>query len=276
MSLKAIASLLGLSVTTVSRALNGYEDVAQETRQRVEEEARRRGYRPNAAARHLKTGRANAVGLVYPVSAPPLSDGFFSEILLTLDQCLSRHEIDLLLLANKPKESQPTLTRMLRSRAVDAIIVTHTTPQDPRLLQLQQKGFNFLAMGRSDLPQTYAWFDVDNYAGSQLAVNHCLKNNLQQIAWLGGNEPCTFVRDRRRGLFGCSGPDSTVCYGCGCAFAAMRLSANLRLAGARQAATGHHYRLQSTCGRRGDGAPASGPFAGRQCRHVDCLGWSAA
>ncbi|MEG3109384.1 LacI family DNA-binding transcriptional regulator [Pantoea sp. T14] len=199
MSLKAIASLLGLSVTTVSRALNGYEDVAQETRQRVEEEARRRGYRPNAAARHLKTGRANAVGLVYPVSAPPLSDGFFSEILLTLDQCLSRHEIDLLLLANKPKESQPTLTRMLRSRAVDAIIVTHTTPQDPRLLQLQQKGFNFLAMGRSDLPQTYAWFDVDNYAGSQLAVNHCLKNNLQQIAWLGGNEPCTFVRDRRQG-----------------------------------------------------------------------------
>ncbi len=71
MSLKAIASVLGLSVTTVSRALNGYEDVAKHTRQRVEEEARRRGYRPNVAARRLKTGRANAVGVVYPMSAPP-------------------------------------------------------------------------------------------------------------------------------------------------------------------------------------------------------------
>ncbi|MBE5254349.1 LacI family DNA-binding transcriptional regulator [Mixta mediterraneensis] len=199
MSLKAIAAALGLSVTTVSRALNGYEDVAQETRQRVVEEAQRRGYRPNASARRLKTGRANAVGLVYPVSALPMSSDQFSDMLLALDHSLSRHEIDLLLFADKPQEYQRTLTHMLRSRSVDAVIVTHTTPQDPRLLLLQQKGFSFLAMGRSDLAQNYAWFDIDNYAGSQLAVNYCLKNSLQQIAWLGGNEACTFVRDRRQG-----------------------------------------------------------------------------
>ncbi|HBY2542150.1 TPA: LacI family DNA-binding transcriptional regulator [Klebsiella pneumoniae] len=47
MSLKAIAKQLGISVTTVSRALNGYDDVSQETRARVEAEAQRRGYRPN-------------------------------------------------------------------------------------------------------------------------------------------------------------------------------------------------------------------------------------
>ncbi len=46
MSLKAIAKQLGISVTTVSRALNGYDDVSQETRARVEAEAQRRGYRP--------------------------------------------------------------------------------------------------------------------------------------------------------------------------------------------------------------------------------------
>lgn len=46
MSLKAIAKELGISVTTVSRALNGYDDVSQETRARVEAEAKRRGYRP--------------------------------------------------------------------------------------------------------------------------------------------------------------------------------------------------------------------------------------
>lgn len=47
MSLKAIAKQLGISVTTVSRALNGYDDVSQETRARVEAEAQRRGYRPD-------------------------------------------------------------------------------------------------------------------------------------------------------------------------------------------------------------------------------------
>ncbi|HFI9958118.1 TPA: LacI family DNA-binding transcriptional regulator, partial [Escherichia coli] len=55
MSLKAIAAELGISVTTVSRALGGFSDVSASTRARVEAEARRRGYRPNTLARRLKT-----------------------------------------------------------------------------------------------------------------------------------------------------------------------------------------------------------------------------
>lgn len=65
MSLKAIAKELGLSVTTVSRALNRYDDVSRETRARVEAEAQRRGYRPNTFARRLKMGKIDAVGLVF-------------------------------------------------------------------------------------------------------------------------------------------------------------------------------------------------------------------
>lgn len=57
MSLKAIAKELGLSVTTVSRALNGYDDVSRETRARVEAEAQRRGYRPNTFARLPEDGQ---------------------------------------------------------------------------------------------------------------------------------------------------------------------------------------------------------------------------
>ncbi|MGC1021079.1 LacI family DNA-binding transcriptional regulator [Pantoea agglomerans] len=173
MSLKAIAAVLGLSVTTVSRALNGYQDVAQETRKRIEEEAQRRGYRPNAAARRLKTGRANAVGFVYPISASPLNGSDFSDMLLALEHHLARYDINLLLLADK-QHSQSTLTRLLRSGVVDALIVGHTTPEDSRLHALLQTNFRFLALGRSDLPSTYAWFDVDHLAGSQLAVGWSL------------------------------------------------------------------------------------------------------
>ena len=198
MSLKAIAAVLGLSVTTVSRALNGYQDVAPETRKRIEEEAQRRGYRPNAAARRLKTGRANAVGLVYPINSSPLSDSDFSDMLLALDHHLARYEINLLLLADK-QQSPSNLTRLLRSGAVDALIVGHTTPEDSRLHTLLQTNFRFLALGRSDLPSTYAWFDVDHLAGSQLAVSWSLAQGWQRIAWLGSNENSTQVRDRRQG-----------------------------------------------------------------------------
>jgi len=119
-------------------------------------------------------------------------------MLLALDQRLAHHEIDLLLLADKP-HSQPLLTRLLRSRAVDAIIVTHITPQDRRLAYLLQTDFRFLALGRSDLPQDYAWFDVDHAAGSQLAVAYCLSQGREKIAWLGSNENSTRIRDRRQG-----------------------------------------------------------------------------
>ncbi|WP_312837110.1 LacI family DNA-binding transcriptional regulator [Pantoea sp.] len=200
MSLKAIAAALGLSVTTVSRALNGYDDVASETRKRIEEEARRRNYRPNAAAQRLKTGRANAVGLIFPISTTPLNDSPFSNMLLTLDQDLAREQIDVLLLADKPQDNQRALHSMLRSRALDAVIVARPKPQDLRLLHLQQKGFRFLTLGRSDLPQPYAWFDLDNHAGSALAVAYCLEKGLTHIAWLGSNEDCSFVRDRRKGF----------------------------------------------------------------------------
>ncbi len=80
MSLKAIATALGVSVTTVSRALGGYADVSASTRARVEAEARRRGYRPNTQARRLKTGKTDAVGLVYPGRDVPFNSGVFMDM----------------------------------------------------------------------------------------------------------------------------------------------------------------------------------------------------
>src|SRR5690349_19600655 len=65
MNLKELAKSLGLSQTTVSRALNGYPEVNADTRARVAEAATRLGYRPNASARQLATGRVGAVGIVY-------------------------------------------------------------------------------------------------------------------------------------------------------------------------------------------------------------------
>ncbi|MBI4047829.1 MAG: LacI family DNA-binding transcriptional regulator, partial [Devosia nanyangense] len=62
MKLKELAAELGLSQTTVSRALNGYPEVNEATRQRVSEAAQRLGYRANVSARRLATGRAGAIG----------------------------------------------------------------------------------------------------------------------------------------------------------------------------------------------------------------------
>ena len=66
MTLKTLAQSLGLSITTVSRALDGYADVAPGTRERVRAAADAMGYRPNAAARRLRRGTTEVVMLVLP------------------------------------------------------------------------------------------------------------------------------------------------------------------------------------------------------------------
>ena len=69
MNLKELSSLLGLSQTTVSRALNGYPEVSEKTRARVKQAARDMNYSPNTRAKGLATGRAHAIGHILPISA---------------------------------------------------------------------------------------------------------------------------------------------------------------------------------------------------------------
>lgn len=199
MSLKAIAKELGLSVTTVSRALNGYDDVSRETRARVEAEAQRRGYRPNTFARRLKMGKIDAVGLVFPVHPVPLNNSVFMDMVGEISHELARHEIDLLLIADDDLADKHSYMRMVQSRRVDALIVAHTLDQDPRLTQLQNAGFPFLALGRSQLPKPYAWFDFDNYAGTCRATRWLIGKGHQRIALLGENNSQAFITQRRLG-----------------------------------------------------------------------------
>lgn len=199
MSLKAIAKALGLSITTVSRALNGYDDVAAETRQRVQAEADRLGYRPNAMARRLKMGKIDAIGLVCPALSLQHNNGMLLEMVTEISHELARKEIDLLLIADESDTGSGNLKRLLQGRRVDAFIVAHTLSQDPRLQLLQQHDFPFIALGRSELAQPYAWFDFDNYHGTQMATQHLLSLGHTRIALLQEDSPQAYISQRQQG-----------------------------------------------------------------------------
>lgn len=199
MSLKEIAKHLGLSVTTVSRALNGYDDVSEETFKRVKAEADRRGYRPNSFARRLKMGKIDAVGLILPTNIERLNDSAFMSTIGHISQELSKEDVDLLLIADDFHPKKSAFMRIIGSRRVDALIVAHTLEDDIRLQQLQQLKFPFLALGRSHLTEPYAWFDFDNYAGTQLATQHLIDNGHTHIAFLSESNEQSFVIQRLNG-----------------------------------------------------------------------------
>ncbi len=199
MNLKELAASLGLSQTTVSRALNGYPEVNEATRQRVSEEATRQGYRPNASARRLATGRAGAVGIVYTTS-----EGYgphTSEFLGGLGARLAEDEIDVLVsTADTLEDELNAYRRAAQSKKVDCIILHSPRPADVRVALLCDLGVPFVLHGRTDTPGKIAWLDIDNHAVSETAAAHLLDHGHERVALINGPRGFTFAAHREAGF----------------------------------------------------------------------------
>ncbi len=198
MNLKELAADLGLSQTTVSRALNGYPEVSEATRRRVAEAAARLGYRPNASARRLATGRVGAVGIVYATA-----DGYgphTSEFLGGLGTRLAAEEIDILVsTVDDPADELAAYRRAIVSKKVDAIVLHAPRPADARVALLQDLGFPFVLHGRSDSARPLAWLDIDNEAVTARATEHLIQTGHRDIALLNGPRGLTFSLHREAG-----------------------------------------------------------------------------
>jgi LacI family transcriptional regulator len=202
MNLKDLAHKLGMSQTTVSRALNGYPEVSEQTRERVIAAAAAAGYRPNPVARRLATGRADAIGIIYPLMAADLGDTYFLEVVGGMTEVLGKADMDLMIASASPADEVRTYERMVQGRRVDGMVVARTKLDDPRLLYLTKKRIPFVAYGRSNLPGPYAWFDLDTEAGVRIAVARLAGLGHRRIALLSGSPELFFVQQGRKGYMG--------------------------------------------------------------------------
>ncbi len=201
MNLKELAAKLGLSPTTVSRALNGYPEVNEATRERVVSAARRHNYRPNARAIRLATGRALAVGHVIPLDTrSEIMNPIFSDFIAGSGEVYSRNGFDMLL-SIVPDELEESTYRDLMSRGtVDGVIVHAPKTNDPRIRTLKDLGLPFVVHGRStgaDLD--YNWVDVNNRRAFQRATEFLLDLGHRRIALVNGLEVMDFAVRRRIG-----------------------------------------------------------------------------
>ena len=166
MNLKQLSHMLSLSQTTVSRALNGYPEVSEETRRRVVDAAKRHGYRPNPSARRLATGKAGMIGYVMPTGDSVDIDPHFVEFLSGLGDYARAHELDLVLSPTAVDEEETTYRRIVANKQVDAIYVSSPRPADRRIVLLNQLGIPYIVHGRSEgLDFDYPYLDIDNEGG---------------------------------------------------------------------------------------------------------------
>lgn len=199
-TLKDIARRLGVSVTTVSRALGGYDDVAEETRQRILQATQEMGYRPHTIAQSLQRKRTNTVGFIIPTAAPRVSDPFFTEILTGIGDEAAEHEFDLLVFTGAPgAQEQEAYERMVGSRRVDGLLVVRTRCRDERITYLVQNGFPFVAFGRSDLDLDFPYVDVDGTKGLDEATQHLIDLGHRRIAYISAPLDLMFASHRLAG-----------------------------------------------------------------------------
>jgi LacI family transcriptional regulator len=200
MSLKKIADELGLSLTTVSRALNGYPEVAERTRVAVREAAARLHYHPDARARGLALGRADAVGIVFPMTPGDLGDMQFLQVAHAMSERLAQAGLGMLIISASAEDELSAYQRTITGRRVDAFVVARTKVDDERLAMLRDSETPFVAYGRSaNFASPYAWLDFDNVAGARMATERLIGFGHRALGYLGAPPVYNFAAQRFEG-----------------------------------------------------------------------------
>lgn len=200
MNLKQLSERLGLSQTTVSRALNGYPEVNEATRERVLKAAQQTGYKPNKAAQRLATGKAKSIGLVMQ-SAPDVGgDPHFGEFLSGLAEEAVKHDFHFVMAPSLPDDEVNAIKRLIASGYVDAIFIAHVVDQDPRVELLRSSSVPYLMHGRvMGSVHDYPYLDIDNEGAFYKATKLLLQLGHRRFALLNGIEKFTFAIRRKIG-----------------------------------------------------------------------------
>lgn len=200
-TIRDVARRLNLSITTVSRALDGYDDVSAETRQRVIAVAHEMGYVPSHAARQMRRQRTETIGYILPTDLPRFADPFFSEFVAGLGDEATSHNFDLLVSTAPPGDAieQALYRRWVQGRRVDGMVLSRMRLDDWRAAYLHDAGLPFVASGRSRTSLDFPYVEVDSRAGFAALVAHLVARGYRRIAYIGASSTLTLQADRFAG-----------------------------------------------------------------------------
>ncbi len=201
MTLKELSDLLRLSQTTVSRALNGYPEVSESTRVRVQAAAAKHGYRPNSRAKGLATGKAMVIGHVIPSSSQhEMVNPVFGDFVAGAARTYAEHGYDMMFTHSDDTSIEDSYRSLFKRGAVDGVVLQGPKVDEPRLAVLSRMGVPFIVHGRSTgADQPYDWVDVNNKRSFQRATQFLIDLGHRRIALINGLEDMDFAQRRRLG-----------------------------------------------------------------------------
>ena len=195
-----IARLAGVSISTVSRALNGSPLINEETRARITELARSLSYTINLGAKNLRSGENRTVGVVIPYlsdNRQHVTDPFFLGMLGSLADHLTDQNFDLLF-SRIEADAIDEVANLVDSGRVCGIIIIGQWGQHERLNQLARRQLPFVVWGGQLPQQMYCSVGSDNFNGGLLATAHLLGLGRKRVVFMGDRD-ATEAQQRYQG-----------------------------------------------------------------------------
>ena len=187
-SLKDISRACGVSIATVSKALNDQSDIGRETKERIKETASRLGYHPNAAAQALKTNRTNNIGVLFVDEANSgLTHDYFSHVLDSFKRCAEQNGFDITFI-NADKSRSDNMSYLAHSiyRGFDGVVIACVDFFDPQVDELIKSSIPVVTIDHTFYNRIA--IVSDNAKGMKDLVTYIYKMGHRKIAYIHGLE----------------------------------------------------------------------------------------
>ncbi|NJM07257.1 LacI family DNA-binding transcriptional regulator, partial [Candidatus Gracilibacteria bacterium] len=157
-------------------------------------------YHPSAVARRLQGRRSEVIAYVTEVGGQPVNDFQFKDFITVLARSCAEHQLDLLIHPLRSGGDYRTdLSRLLRGGHVDGLILADTRAEDARVNYLIEQGLPFVAFGRTNRNDNYAFVDLDSQAGTYASTMHLIERGHRRIAFLGTSLTFAYAQYRLDG-----------------------------------------------------------------------------
>ncbi|MBI9105810.1 MAG: LacI family DNA-binding transcriptional regulator [Spirochaetales bacterium] len=194
-----VAKLAKVSFMTVSRVINGKENVKEETKRRVLKAIEELGYYPNAAARALNNNKTDGIGIVIPHAEFMKVAPYFLDLITSLERNIDRAGYHLVFKLPSSLKSTADYTQLYQERKVDGIIVLAPSVDQWLLRKLStDKVPSVVVYGRDD-ELDINYIDANNHKGAKQAINYLISLGHKRIGMVTGSTTLICGRDRISG-----------------------------------------------------------------------------
>lgn len=185
-SIKEVARRSGVSVATVSKALNDKSDIGEETKNRIRQIADEIGYLPNASARTLRTKRSYSIGVLFGAEeGDGLTDEFFPKVLNSLKKAVEKRGYEIIFI-NKEIGNNHAMTYLehCRYRSVDGVVIAYVKYEDPEIMELIESDLPVVTVDRFFEDRVSVCYDYAQ--GMRDLVTYIYEKGHRKIAYIHG------------------------------------------------------------------------------------------